>query len=121
LGAREYVLFTPQTAGSAVLAGYHRDGADQLAPWPLETDGSLLSQVLGLRLLVQGNLLRAQTLQGEWLRTLGEAEAERRQEARARHDEMRARQDDMRARLEAEAEVARLRQELDKLKRDGGS
>jgi Uma2 family endonuclease len=107
LGAREYVLFTPHTAGPAVLAGYHRDGAGRLVPWPSEADGSLLSQVLGLRLLVQGNLLRAQTLHGEWLRTLGEAEAERRQEARAR--------------LEAEAEIARLRQDLDKLKRDGGS
>ena len=62
-----------------------------MTQWPSDADGSLRSDVLGLRLVVRGNLLRAQTAEGEILRTL----------------------------QEAEDEVLRLRQELERLRRDG--
>jgi Uma2 family endonuclease len=95
LGAREYVLFTPRSKGSSSMAGYHRDEVGRFVAWPAEADGSLWSGVLHLSLVVQDNLLQARTADGRLLLTPA-------QEAEAR-------------RL-AEAEVERLREELDRLK-----
>ena len=97
LGASEYALFTPREAGASSLTGYRRDAAGLLAPWPAEADGSLWSDVLDLRLVVLGDLLLAETRDGERLRSPE-------QEAHARQ--------------EAEAENERLRQELARLKRE---
>ena len=104
LGAREYVLFTPHEKGPSTLAGYHRDASDLLVPWPAEADGSLWSDVLGLRLVVEAGLLLAETVEGERLRSPEQEAAARAEEARARR--------------EAEAENERLRQELSRLRAD---
>jgi Uma2 family endonuclease len=99
LGAREYVLFTPREDGSSTLAGFRRDTAGLLVAWPQEDDGSLWSEVLGLRLVAAGALLLAETADGERLlspeqeaaaRRAAEAENERlRNElARVKHDKM---------------------------------
>jgi Uma2 family endonuclease len=76
LGAREYALFTPGAEGAALLAGYRRDRLGRMVPWQAQADGSLWSDVLGVSLVLRGDLLRVQTAQGELLRTLEEAEAE---------------------------------------------
>ncbi len=94
LGVQEYVLFTPSDRAPGRLAGYRCDGVGRMQPWPSDADGSLWSDVLGLRLIVQDGLLRAWTAKGEPLRTLAE-------EARAREA--------------AEKETARLRLELERL------
>jgi len=107
LGAREYALFTPASGGAARLAGYRRDGLGRMQPWPADVGGTLWSDVLGLRLGVEENLLRAWTAKGEVLMTLAE-------EARAHREEARARQEEARAH---EAELERLRLELERLKR----
>jgi len=104
LGAREYVLFTPHDDSPSTLAGYRRDASGLLAPWPLEANGSLWSDVLGLRLAVHADLLLAETAGGEQLRTPEQEVAARLEEAAARR--------------EIEAENERLREELARLKRE---
>jgi Uma2 family endonuclease len=103
-GVREYVLFTPREGGASRLEGYRR-GAAGLEPWPLDDQGRLLSDVLGLYLVVRGTLLQAQTADGRVLLTPEEAEVARR-EAEA-------------GRRRAEEEVARLRLALERER--GGS
>lgn len=98
-GVREYVLFTPREGGNSQLEGYRR-GEAGLEPWPLDEQGRLHSDVLGLHLLVRGSLLQAQTADGRVLLTPEEADLAR------RHAET--------ARQRAEEEVERLRRELDR-------
>ena len=125
LGAREYVLFTPHAVGPSTLAGYRRDAAGLLVPWTSDPDGSLWSDALGLRLIVDAGLLLAEAADGQRLRS-PEEEAVARLEAdrarleadRARLEEAHARHQAERARQEAELENARLRQELARLKRE---
>lgn len=101
LGAREYVLFAP-TADLKLpsLQGYRRDREGQFTEWQVDDHGRLFSDVLGLRLVVQerpsSRLLRAEDVHGTLLPTLEEAEAARRR---------------------AEAEVERLRAELERRNR----
>lgn len=93
LGAREYVLFAPEPGLlSPPLQGYRRNVAGRFERWPPDTDGSLLSEVLGLRLLVEGERLRALDEDGRPLLTHAESEA---------------------ARVSVEAELARLRAMLE--------
>jgi Uma2 family endonuclease len=97
LGAKEYALFTPHEQEASTLAGYRRDEVGRLVPWPLEADAILWSEVLGLRLVTEGELLLAETGAGERLLS-PEQEAV--------------------ARRAAEAEVERLREELARLRRE---
>jgi len=98
LGAREYALFTPHEGSASTLAGYRRGAAGQFEPWPLDEQGRLWSDVLGLYLVVRGALLQAQTPDGRLLLTPEETE-----NARLQAEE---------ATRRAEEETARLRQEL---------
>lgn len=114
LGVREYFLFDPQ--GEYLkprLQGFQlvQDFYQPLAP---NKDGSLRSKELGLILRPDGNLLRlVDPASGELVPTLDEA-LESRDEAEAR-----AAAETQRAEA-AEAELARLRDEIERLKRLAG-
>lgn len=69
LGAREYALFTPREGARSTLEGYRRGVTGHFAPWPLDEQGRLWSEVLGLYLVVRGALLQAQTAEGQLLLT----------------------------------------------------
>jgi Uma2 family endonuclease len=96
LGVREYALFTPSGSGPSTLAGHRRGAAGSFEPWPVDAEGRLWSEALGLFLAARGPLLRALTADGRPLPTPEEADDARRQ---------------------AEAEVERLRQEVERLRR----
>jgi Uma2 family endonuclease len=96
LGAREYALFTPREERPSSLTGYQRDQSGRFVPWTSDDEGNLWSSVLGLRLVVRGGFLQAQTADGQLLLTPEQAEV---------------------AHREAEAEIERLRRELDRLSR----
>lgn len=99
LGVREYFLFDPYSeAIRPTLRGFRLDGGEYL---PL-AGSRIRSEVLALDLAAEGDGLRLYDPQtSERLRTPEEAEAERRAEKVARET--------------AEAEIARLREELAKL------
>lgn len=90
MGAREYAVLVPRESGDATLTGHRQDASGTFAPWLADRQGRLWSEVLGLYLLAQGTLLRAQTPTGDWLPTPEEAEDEldrlRRELARQRRD-----------------------------------
>lgn len=113
LGVSEYALFTPRIAGGSPLEGYRRDETGKFAPWLLDEQGRLWSEVLGLYLVVRGQLLQAQTPDGRLLLT-----PEQEDEARERADEARQRAEE--ARQRAEEEVERLRRELERYRNQGG-
>lgn len=98
LGAREYALFTPREGAESILEGYRRGVAGAFEVWLPDAEGRLWSDVLGLYLVVRGSLLQAQTRQGRLLLTPPQEAEAHRQEAEARR--------------RAEAEVERLRREL---------
>lgn len=113
LGVQEYAIFTPRDGRESKLEGNRRDAAGQFVSWLPDDQGRLWSKTLGLFLAAHGPLLQAETANGERLLTpeqsgaaLRAAEAAREQEAIARH--------------EAEAEIARLRQELAQLRGEDG-
>jgi Uma2 family endonuclease len=128
LGAREYVLFTPRDVGQSDLEGYRRTTAGPFEPWPLDELGRLWSDVLGLFLVTNGPILQAETSEGYHLLTpdqtaaaWNQAEAIHRQETEARGQAEEDRDEQARARREAEegrrlaeAELQRLREELDR-------
>jgi hypothetical protein len=114
LGAREYALFTPHLGGASTLMGYRRDAAGQLAPWTAHPKGGLWSDVLGLRLIADGNLLLAETAGGQRLRSPQEEATNRLEAEHARFDAERARLHAERAR----AVEARARQEAELARAD---
>lgn len=80
LGAQEYVLFAPQRRlAEQPLQGYRRTAADRFERWLPDADGRLWSDVLGLGLAVEGQLLRALQVNGRMLPTYAESEEARRQ------------------------------------------
>jgi Uma2 family endonuclease len=89
LRVREYALFTPREERPSALEGYRRNAAGSFEPWPTDEQGRLWSELLSLYLLARGTTIRAATPDGILLPTL----------------------------REAEAEIARLRQENEQLKR----
>ncbi len=112
LGAREYALFTPHEGAASTLAGHRCNAAGQLEPWPLDEQGRLWSDVLGLYLVVRGALLQAQTPDGRLLLTPEETAEARLQaeEATRRAEEARLQAEE--ATRRAEEDAARLRREL---------
>ena len=117
LGVKEYFLFDPDREYlDPPLLGYRLAG-ETYQPIPLEEDGSLISEQLGLRLNDDsGRLMFVRLDNGHRLLTAEErAQHEaraRRAEAEARRAEAEARRAEAAARQAAEAEVARLREEL---------
>ncbi len=107
LGAREYVLFTPRENGASELTGFRRGPDGRFEPWALDESGRFWSAVLGLFLVSVGQILQAETAEGRRLLTpeqLANAETLRQHEALARQ--------------KAEAEVQRIREELERLRRE---
>jgi Uma2 family endonuclease len=104
LGVKEYVLFTPRANAPSMLSGYRRNAEGKFEPWRQDANGRLKSEVLGLTLLVDGDLLRAETPEGRILPTLEEAELDQAREAQARQV--------------AEEEVDRLRRDIARLRRE---
>jgi Uma2 family endonuclease len=114
LGAREYALFTPQLNGPSRIEGNRRTPTGDFAVWAPDEQGRLWSEVLDLYLVVRGRNLQAVTREGELLLTPDQAEEARRQAELERDREVQARREAEDARRIAEAEVERLRQELDR-------
>ena len=119
LGAQEYALFTPLEDAPSTLEGYRRSKTGVFEAWPLDAEGGLWSDVLGLRLVVRGMLLRAQTLAGRLLPTLEEALGARREAELNRIKESDARRQAEEAQRRAEDESERLRQELERYRNPG--
>jgi Uma2 family endonuclease len=109
LDVEEYALFTPHATRPATLRGYRRRGPKRFETWQPDAKGRLWSKVLGLYLVVQETLLRAQTPDGRILLTLEESEAARREAEAARQTAEVARQ-------EADGEIERLRREIERLR-----
>jgi Uma2 family endonuclease len=76
LGVREYALFTPKAGRPSALEGYRRNAAGLFERWPKDERGWLWSEVLGLYLVPQGETVRAATPTGALIRTLRESETE---------------------------------------------
>ena len=112
LGAREYALFTPREGTGSTLEGYRRGATGLFEPWPVDEQGRLWSEVLGLYLVVRGALLQAQTAEGRLLLT-----PEQTAEARRRAEEAHRREEEARRRAEEEAE--QLRRELERYRSQG--
>lgn len=121
LGVREYVLFTPRADRPSSLTGYRRETGEDFQPWPPDEHGRLWSAILNLYLVVNGEILEAEAPDGRRLLTPEETDAAWRQAETARQEEAQARRDEAEARQRAEealgaaqAEVQRLREELDR-------
>jgi Uma2 family endonuclease len=113
MGVTEYALYDPGTPEGRLLLdpplqGYRREPQrDEFTGWQADEQGRLYSEVLSLWLVVHEGALRAQRLDGSLVPTLEESE-------RARDAERRMRDEERRLREQAEAEVARLRAELER-------
>ncbi len=133
LRAREYAVFTPRDGEASLLEGWRRGESGRFETWPLDAEGRLWSDVLGMFLKVEGQRVTAETAAGERLltppeeaRARHEAEVARQQseEARQRAERVGRRAEEARGqeaarRREAEEEVARLRREIDELRGQG--
>lgn len=97
LGAQEYMLFAPDPRlAEQPLQGYRRTTTGRFERWLPDATGRLWSDVLGLGLVVEGQLLRALHAGGRPLPTYSESE-----EARRRAEEELAAQTEEVARLRA--------------------
>ncbi len=119
LGAREYALFTPRVDAASTLAGYRRNAAGVFEPWPLDAEGRLWSDVLGLYLVVRDAFVQAETPEGRILLTPEQAENARLQAEDARHQAEEQLRQEAQAREQAEAEIERLRRALERYQRPG--
>ncbi len=110
LGVKEYFIYDPLAEYlTPPLQGFVLERGDYARLKP-ESDGSLLSRELGLKLMIEENSLRLIDVKtGEKLLTPAEAQEKARREAKARKVEAEARK-------KAEAEVEKLRAELAKLR-----
>ena len=121
LGVKEYFLFDPtEEYLHPRLQGYRLVG-DRYLPIVADPEDALVSEELGLRLQAEkGQLMFYRRHTGERLLTAEEARrveaAARQAEAEARRAEAEARRVEAEARRAAEAEVARLREELQRLR-----
>jgi len=104
LGAQEYALFRPRQGRASTLRGYRRGTGGQFEPWLPDAQGRLWSEVLGLYLVVQGQLVQAQTRTNQLLPTPGQNAAARRQAEAARGQAEAGRQQAEAERQQAEAE-----------------
>jgi Uma2 family endonuclease len=113
LGAEEYALFTPRLGAPSTLAGHRRAPDGTFAPWLPDAQGRLWSETLELYLVARDEALRAQPPDGAVLPTYEEAQAARLRDAEARYQAEIAREREAEARRQLEAEVARLRRQLE--------
>jgi Uma2 family endonuclease len=117
----EYFYFDPPRRGNDHqfrLMGYRLDSHGQYQPVPLDAQGRLYSETTGLWFMAEGDLIRViEARTGKRLLYSFEEETERIAEAKARREAQERAEREAQARREAEAENARLREELERLKR----
>jgi len=115
LGVSEYFLYDPYGEYlDPPLQGYRLAGKKYVPIIADVTGQALASQVLDVRLQAEGETLRLiDARSGEALLTPLEAQAARREEAAARREEAAARREAERRAAAAEAEIIRLRAELE--------
>ncbi len=96
LGAEEYVVFMPHEGQPSILTAWGCGESGRFEPWPADAEGALWSEVLELFIVARGERVMARTVEGVLLLTPEEEADGRRQ---------------------AEDEVARLRAEIEHLRR----
>jgi Uma2 family endonuclease len=125
LGIEEYFLFDPYGEYLRPRLQGYRFVRERYQAFPLEEDGSLLSQATSLRFTPEGERVRlVDAATGEPLLWSEEVEAALRKEAAARRKEAAARQvaeakaaEEAAARREAEDKLRALEQELERLRK----
>lgn len=121
LGVQEYFVYDP--LGEYLrppLQGFHLEGGE-FQHMPLNGDDYLLSERLGLKVKLEKNeLILIEATSGERLVRPRDETRLRENETQLRKQETRLREEESRRRKDAEAEVARLRGELDKLRKENG-
>ena len=116
IGVQEYFLYDPERQYLPTpLMGFRLvDG--EYVPIPAGTDGSVMSVTLNLELRLRGNILGFyDTVSLKWLETPADTAAARADQEAARADQ------ETEIRKQAEAEAARLREELERLKAQSAS
>lgn len=122
MGVREYAIFAPERRDGPQLFGYRRDAAGRWVPWHADSRGILWSQELGgLGLYAEDRLwLRALDAEGNRLPTprelVEEQAAAYRDAERDRAAEAARREAAELPAAAAEAEAARLREKLRRLR-----
>ncbi|MDE0086764.1 MAG: Uma2 family endonuclease [Candidatus Poribacteria bacterium] len=124
IGVQEYFLYDPERQYLPTPLMGFRLIEGKFVPIPADSDGSVMSATLNLKLRLRGNTLGFyDTVSSKWLETpadtaaaQAEQEAVRADEEAARADRETARADqEAEIRKQAEAEAARLREELERL------
>ncbi len=116
IGVQEYFLYDPERQYLPTpLMGFRLvDG--EYVPIPAGTDGSVMSVTLNLELRLRGNILGFyDKVSAKWLETPADTAAARADQEAARADQ------ETEIRKLAEAEAARLREELERLKAQSAS
>ena len=116
IGVQEYFLYDPERQYLPTpLMGFRLvDG--EYVPIPAGTDGSVMSVTLNLELRLRGNILGFyDKVSAKWLETPADTAAARADQEAARADQ------ETEIRKQAEAEAARLREELERLKAQSAS
>ena len=116
IGVQEYFLYDPERQYLPTpLMGFRLvDG--EYVPIPAGPDGSVMSVTLNLELRLRGNILGFyDTVSLKWLETPADTAAARADQEAARADQ------ETEIRKQAEAEAARLREELERLKAQSAS
>ncbi|RKU12603.1 hypothetical protein C6501_10885 [Candidatus Poribacteria bacterium] len=125
IGVREYFLYDPERQYLPTPLMGFRLVEGEYVPIPMGPDGGVMSATLDLELRLRGKTLGFyDKVSSEWLETPADIAEARADEEAARADEEAARADEEAARADqetemrkqAEAEAARLREELERLK-----
>jgi Uma2 family endonuclease len=125
MSVTEFAICAPERRRGPQLFGYHRNASGQFVDWRPDNRGVLWSRTLSLGLYVEQRLwLRAVDQEGRRLpaphESLAVEQAARREAERRAAEEVVSRQAEAQARANAEAEVARLQEELRQLRADLG-
>lgn len=125
IGVQEYFLYDPERQYLATSLMGFRLIEGEYVPIPMSPDGGIMSETLNLELRLRGNILGFyDTISSKWLETPADTAVARADQESARADKESARADKESARADeeaeirkqAEAEAARLREELERLK-----
>ncbi len=118
IGVQEYFLYDPERQYLPTSLMGFRLIEGEFVPIPMSPDGSVMSATLNLELRLRGNTLGFyDTVSSKWLETPADTAAARANQEAARADQEAARADqEAEIRKQVEAEAARLREELERLK-----
>ncbi len=111
IGVQEYFLYDPERQYLPTPLMGFRLIEGEYVPIPMSPDGSVMSETLNLELRLRGDILGFyDTVSSKWLETPADTAAARADQEAARADQ------EAEMRKQAEAEAARLREELERLK-----